>query len=48
MDEAFAAYQAQEEYEAEQDSLPPHKRDGYAERMFEMVDMERKRRMEEA
>lgn len=33
---------AQEEYEAEQEAMPPHKRDGYAERMAEMADMRRK------
>jgi len=48
MDEALYAYQQQEEYFAEQAALPPHKRDGYAERMFEYADMERKRKMEEA
>lgn len=31
------------EYQAEQDALPPHQRDGYAERMREQADMERKR-----
>ncbi len=48
MDAAFAAYQAQEEYEFEQSALPPHKRDGYMERLFEQVDIERKRKMEAA
>ena len=28
----------QEEYEAMQDALPIHKRDGYAERIYEMAD----------
>ena len=28
----------QEEYIAEQSALPPHKRDGYAERIYEMAD----------
>lgn len=27
-----------EEYEAEQDALPPHKRDGYAERIADLAD----------
>lgn len=40
--------QQQEEYEAMQEALPPHKRDGYAERMAELADMERKRAREEA
>ena len=31
-----------EEYEAGQDALPPHKRDGYVERMAELADIRRK------
>lgn len=47
MDEAYAEWVAQQEYEESQAALPPHKRDGYAERMYERMDEERKRRLEE-
>jgi hypothetical protein len=32
----------------EEDALPPHKREGYAERMYEAADARRKARKEEA
>lgn len=32
-------YTSREDYEAEQEALPPHKRDGYAERMADRADM---------
>lgn len=38
---------AEYEYFCEQQALPPHKRDGYAERMYEFADFERKRAREE-
>lgn len=44
MDEALADWQQHKELQADQDALPAHKRDGYAERMFEYADMERKRK----
>ncbi len=31
-------YESREDYEARQDALPPHKRDGYAERMADYAD----------
>lgn len=40
--------QEHEEYLAEQDALPPHKRDGYAERIYEMADDLRDRKKFEA
>lgn len=48
MEEAYAEWLKQQEYEAEQAAMPPHKRDGYAERLYDWADMERKRRKEEA
>lgn len=46
----FAEFVASHEadYKAEQRDLPSHKRDGYAERMYEMADDVRKRLREEA
>ena len=38
--------QAREEYEAEQDALPPHKRDDFAERMADHADFLRKAKRE--
>lgn len=32
---------AEERYQAEQDALPPHKRDGWADQMKEQADMRR-------
>ena len=34
--------QAYEEYQAQQEALPSHKRDGWAELMYEQADMRRK------
>lgn len=42
----FDAETAQEEYEAEQEAMEPHKRDGYAERMAEYADLKRKEQRE--
>ena len=42
----FDAERSRELYEEEQDALPEHKRDGYAERMAEIADMKRKERRE--
>lgn len=39
---------AEYEYFCEQQALPPHKRDGYAEMVYERADMERKRIREES
>lgn len=36
-----------EEWEEMQSALPPHKRDGYAERMYELNDMRRKAERED-
>ena len=44
----FDAETAQEEYEAEQAAMEPHKRDGYAERMAEMANIRRKDQRENA
>ena len=44
----FDAETAQEEYEAEQAEMEPHKRDGYAERMAEMANIRRKVQRENA
>ena len=44
----FDAETAQEEYEAEQAEMEPHKRDGYAERMAEMANIRRKEQRENA
>ena len=43
--EMEAAHQAYEQQQAERD-MEPHKREGYAERMYEMADMLRKERRE--
>ena len=37
-----------EEWEEQQAALPEHKRDGYAEMMYEMADMRRKAEREDA
>lgn len=42
----FDAEVSREEYEAEQEALPEHKRDGWAERMAELADMRRKEQRE--
>ena len=38
MDEAWAEFEAQQEYSDGQDALPPHKRDGYSEKMADYAD----------
>lgn len=42
----FDAETAQEEYDAEQEAMEPHKLDGYAERMAEYADLKRKEQRE--
>ena len=48
MDENTSGAFDQEEYEAQQNDLPPHKRDGYAERIYELADDFRKQLRENA
>ena len=36
-----------EDYREAQNALPPHKRDGYGEMIFELADMRRKQQREE-
>lgn len=44
----FETEVSREEWEEQQAALPPHKREGYAEMMYEMADMRRKAEREEA
>ena len=39
---------SREEWEEQQAALPEHKREGYAERMYELADMRRKAEREDA
>ena len=48
MDENTSGAFDQEEYEAQQDVLPPHKRDDYAEMMRDLADDFRKQLRENA
>ena len=43
----FDSEVSRQEWEEMQDALPPHKRAGYAEMMYEMADMRRKAEREE-
>ena len=43
----FETEVSRQEWEEQQAALPPHKREGYAERMCEMADMRRKAEREE-
>ena len=43
----FETEVSREEWEEQQDALPEHKREGYAEMMYEMADMRRKAEREE-
>ena len=42
----FDAEVSREEYEAEQEAMSEHKRDGWAERVYEIADMRRKEERE--
>jgi len=46
--EDYEEWVASMEHDAQQKDLPAHKRDGYAEKMYEMADDLRKRLREEA